>query len=81
MKLSASFDYHAHGEDMSKTLGKLFQAKIMHVTRFWLSTGSEAKLSTCPRFVVPAELIAPDSSQKMSHRRWMEYLNVGPAPE
>eukprot|EP00971_Amphidinium_carterae_P207080 4108631-Amphidinium_carterae.2 len=81
MKLSASFDYHAHGEDMSKALGKLFQAKIMHVTRYWLSTGSEEKVTTCPRFVLPPELIPPESSQKMSYRRWTEYLNMGPAPE
>eukprot|EP00971_Amphidinium_carterae_P349506 6491046-Amphidinium_carterae.5 len=81
MKLSASFDYHAHGEETAKTLATLYQAKIMHVVRHWLGTGSEAKLASCPPFVVPPDLKAPDASQKMSLRRWNEYLNMGPPTE
>eukprot|EP00971_Amphidinium_carterae_P332217 6466258-Amphidinium_carterae.1 len=78
MKLSASFDYHAHGEDVSARLARLYKAKVMHVTRHWLSTGSEAKLLSCPLFVLPDDLVPPEPAQKLSLRRWTEYLNMGP---
>eukprot|EP00971_Amphidinium_carterae_P045042 886027-Amphidinium_carterae.2 len=78
LTLSASFDYHAHGEETSKALAKLYMSKVMHVTRHWLTAGTESKLLTCPAFVVPESISPPAPDQKMSVRRWQEYLAMGP---